>query len=347
MTREECIRQTTKVTNQDGHQQDRFFKAVDDICDIECKPGYLEDPNDPHNCIPCDGFCPKVCISKQITNIASAQELKGCTTINGSLEILLKGGGRAIVRELEESLEHLRVITGYLKVARSFPLISLNFLKNLEQIRGDTLDRDAYSLIVMDNPNLQDLWTFSPGSKRKIDLVHGRIFAHINPLLCYSRLKAVTEYMHTPDMPSKWDDRDVSTMSNGDRAACEMHRLSLSIERKDTFVVATWNDFRPYLDDQRSLLGYLVYYRETNGQNVSIYDGRDACFADDWSVIEVQNTIQLGLQNKTENNTQLITNLKPYTQYAIYVKTYMIAGEKKGAQSDMIYFRMPEGGECP
>lgn len=35
----------------------------------------------------------------------------------------------------------------------------------------------------------------------------------------------------------------------------------------------------------------------------------------------------------------LFTHLKPYTQYAVYVKTYTIASEKKGGQSKIEYFR--------
>lgn len=48
-----------------------------------------------------------------------------------------------------------------------------------------------------------------------------------------------------------------------------------------------------------------------------------------------------------ENNTKLnhiLTQLKPYTQYAFYVKTYTIATEAFGAQSNIQYFRtLPDG----
>lgn len=45
-----------------------------------------------------------------------------------------------IVKELEESLSMIEEITGYLKVVRSFPLVSLNFLRKLHVIRGETLE---------------------------------------------------------------------------------------------------------------------------------------------------------------------------------------------------------------
>lgn len=48
-----------------------------------------------------------------------------------------------IVKELEENLKYLTEISGYLKIARSFPLITLNFLRNLKVIHGNKLERQA------------------------------------------------------------------------------------------------------------------------------------------------------------------------------------------------------------
>lgn len=45
-----------------------------------------------------------------------------------------------IVKELEESLSTIEEITGYLKVVRSFPLVSLTFLRKLHVIKGETLE---------------------------------------------------------------------------------------------------------------------------------------------------------------------------------------------------------------
>lgn len=45
-----------------------------------------------------------------------------------------------IVKELEENLAMIQEINGYLKIVRSYPLVSLNFLKSLKKIRGSSLD---------------------------------------------------------------------------------------------------------------------------------------------------------------------------------------------------------------
>lgn len=45
-----------------------------------------------------------------------------------------------IVSELEKNLDMIEEIDGYIRIVRSFPLMSLNFLKNLKVIRGNVLD---------------------------------------------------------------------------------------------------------------------------------------------------------------------------------------------------------------
>lgn len=46
-----------------------------------------------------------------------------------------------VIKELEESMSLVQEIHGYLKIARSYPLVSLNFLKSLRIIHGDQLDK--------------------------------------------------------------------------------------------------------------------------------------------------------------------------------------------------------------
>lgn len=56
-----------------------------------------------------------------------------------------------------------------------------------------------------------------------------------------------------------------------------------------------------------------------------------------WKTDDVEST------ETTEELVSLITGLKPYTQYAYYVKTYTMASESNGAQSDINYFRTMPG----
>lgn len=52
------------------------------------------------HCTPCAGPCPKVCdygTEKTIDSVTSAQELRGCTVVNGSLVINIRGGSKFCV----------------------------------------------------------------------------------------------------------------------------------------------------------------------------------------------------------------------------------------------------------
>ena len=89
-----------------------------------------------------------------------------------------------------------------------------------------------------------------------------------------------------------------------------------------------------YYEDERSLLGYVLYYMVAPFQNVSLYDGRDACGGDGWKVDDVTN-----FQRNSTRIQLFMSHLKPYTQYAFYIKTYTIASEKRGGQTLIQYFR--------
>ena len=67
-------------------------------------------------------------------------------------------------------------------------------------------------------------------------------------------------------------------------------------------------------------------------KNVTIFDGVDACQSSEWKIDYYEATDEEEFHNST------LSSLKPFTQYALYIKTYTIASERRGAQSDIIYF---------
>ncbi|KAL7855311.1 hypothetical protein SRHO_G00175010 [Serrasalmus rhombeus] len=79
----------------------------------------------------------------------------GCTVLNGSLIIKIRGGNN-IAAELEANLGQLEEITGYLTIRRAYALVSLSFLRKLRLIRGET--QENYSFYALDNQNLRQLW---------------------------------------------------------------------------------------------------------------------------------------------------------------------------------------------
>ncbi|XP_053210076.1 insulin-like peptide receptor isoform X3 [Panonychus citri] len=310
--------------------------TVRNQCLAECPPGYQQKPDDEHACDRCQGACKITCKGNStITNVAAAQSFRGCTVIDGYLDISVTGGVN-IITELEESLQQVRTITGYLKIARSYPLITLNFFKNLETIEGNILDRTNYSLVVIDNPNLQELFPLKDnGTTSKVNISHGKIFFHINPKLCTTKIQQIQRINRIED------DKDISPYSNGDKTACDITTLNLTIASSGhKYAYLQWPNFLKNLTDARSLLGYLVYYREAPGNTtVSVYGGRDACYSNGWNALEVVADEERQRDITVE---YLLTQLEPFTRYATYVKTYTIrtpTAEDRTGQSPIVYFQ--------
>lgn len=328
------------------------YKPFNNSCVTECPAGYMDDEIDGKpTCKKCDGLCLKECSGASVDSIASAQKLRGCTHITGSLEIQIRGG-KNIVKELEDSLSMIEEIDGYLKIVRSFPLISLNFLKNLRMIRGNSLESGKYSLVVLDNQNLQELW-----DKKTVRVMAKnttvKVFFHFNPKLC---LDTIEKFRKNAALP-EFTELEVAPNSNGDKVACNVTKLRTRVTKKTSnAALIQWEAFNHH--DPRSLLGYVVYTIEAPN-NVTMYDGRDACGGDGWRVDDVSavdipdklilpNSTKSGKEQETNYLTHILTQLKPYTQYAFYVKTYTIATERSGAQSDLHYFTtVPDAPSVP
>ncbi|XP_058466137.1 insulin-like receptor isoform X2 [Malaya genurostris] len=306
------------------------FIPHNETCIMECPADHeLQIVNDKRRCKKCDkGACPKRCGGGNIDNIQSAQSLKGCEIIEGSLEIQLRSrGGENIVKELEKFLSSITEIKGYLKVVRSYPLLSLGFLKKLRIIHGTQAKISNSSLYVVENQNLQELFD------RNVTIGEGKLFFYNNPMLCVGKireLKAVNPKIEI-------ENEAQLAANNGDRAACEITELDTSLKSvaAETAIVQ-WAPFTQ-LADIRQLLGYVIYYIEAPFQNVTFFDGRDACNTEGWRLDDIS-------EFNTENYTsRILTQLKPYTQYAYYVKTYTLASEGLGGQSKIKYFTTAPG----
>uniref|UniRef100_A0A1L8DJW7 Tyrosine-protein kinase receptor n=1 Tax=Nyssomyia neivai TaxID=330878 RepID=A0A1L8DJW7_9DIPT len=335
ITKEECLNVTRSIDVRDVSKLYPYI-PFNGTCTLECPTNYYKMDNDTNNrtCIPCNGLCRKTCDAAKIDSISTAQQMRGCTHIAGSLEIqIMNQGGLNIVKELEEFLSNIEEIDGYLKVARSFPLVSLSFLKNLKVIHGKALEYNRNSLIVLDNANLQSLWN----TTSQLRIERGGISFHYNPKLCLYKIEALKNSIAGMAGKDFYQVQDVAKTSNGDKIACNVTKLIVNTTRiGDQGAVIEWEPFQ--LEDDRALLGYVVSYIEAPYRNVSLYDGRDACGTDGWKVDDV------GRENYTQTSISYpLARLEPYTQYAYYVKTYTVATEQMGAQSDIIYFRTRPG----
>lgn len=346
LTDQECISMSKNITRTG---QSMNYKPFHGFCTANCPKDYKEDPNNRHNCIRCDGRCPKECNGGTITTSADAQRLEGCTLIKGPLQIQVSGR-EDVVKELEKNLNLIEEITGYLKVARSSSLKSLNFLKSLKRIgiEEDKLTEGNYALYVLDNRNLEELWDWHNRSSG-LKIEHGKIFFHFNPKLCIDKIRELENYTNL----TQADVKDVSLTSNGDQIACNVSSLELSIVKVGkTYVMIRFTNFLKAKKGQmdfRSLLGYMISYKEVPEGEVNLFDDYDSCAttsANTWTVFDL--FAQESYKSPDDNYiVQVLTNLNSYTRYAIYVKTYTIASEKHGGKSSVIYFRTQPAEPTP
>uniref|UniRef100_A0A672Z951 Tyrosine-protein kinase receptor n=1 Tax=Sphaeramia orbicularis TaxID=375764 RepID=A0A672Z951_9TELE len=327
-----CKREKEHRKNSDCHEyvihNNREINALAFI--------YRNDYSSRLNCTPCAGLCPKVCMGlKTVDSVTAAQDLRGCTVLNGSLIINLRGGNN-IAAELEASLGQLEEITGYLTVRRSYALVSLSFFRKLRVIRGEEQEIGNYSFYALDNQNLRQLWDWS---KHKLTIQQGRMFFHYNSKLCMTEIHKMEEVTGTRDRQVK---NDIASKTNGDQASCEVHVLKFTqIRTMSDKIMVKWEAFWP--PDFRDLLGFMVLYKEAPFQNVTEFDGQDACGSNSWVIADVDPPPRAteGDKEQTEPG-HLILPLKPWTQYAIMVKTQLSASDEhqlNGAKSEIIYVR--------
>ncbi|XP_050401115.2 putative molluscan insulin-related peptide(s) receptor [Patella vulgata] len=295
-------------------------------CVEECPKGFTKnDSSGISECSRCSAHCPKVCTGRVIDSIDSAQTLKGCTTITGPLEIEVDGGSH-IVMELEESLGYVEEVTHYIKVTRSYPILSLHFFKNLKVIRGEKLDQSHYSLNIFDNPNLQEL--FTPEVSKNLKIINGQAKFNFNRKLCFHKIK---EFLKNVGLYKEGSEMADVESTNGDSIPCEVTKINLSvINLTPDFAHLQWEKFKG--QDERKLLSYVVHYREVKSKNINIFQGRDACSESVWKTKEVE-------AEKSGPPQEVLTNLTPWTLYAAYIQTYTIGGASKTAISNVTYFR--------
>ncbi|NXW45145.1 INSRR protein, partial [Nyctiprogne leucopyga] len=309
-------------------------------CLSECPSGYTRNDSSIF-CHKCEGLCPKECKvgTKTIDSTRAAQELGGCTLVEGNLIVNIRRGYN-LASELQSSLGLIETITGFLKIKHSFALVSLSFFKNLKLIRGDSMVDGNYTLYVLDNQNLQQLWDWS---HHVLSIPVGKMYFAFNPKLCLDEIYRMEEVTGTKGRQNK---AEINPRTNGDRASCKTQTLRFisNITESDR-IFLKWERYRP--PEYRDLLSFIVYYKESPFQNISEYVGQDACGAQSWNVLDVEPP----LSSEQAPGVALL-NLRPWTQYAIFVRAITLTtaeeGRNYGAQSEVVYIRtMPAAPTVP
>lgn len=78
-------------------------------------------------------------------------------------------------------------------------------------------------------------------------------------------------------------------------------------------------------------------------QNITEFEGQDGCGSNSWNMVDVELR-----PDKDLDPGVLLSNLKPWTQYAVFVKAITLMVEDKhmpGAKSKVVYIRTSPSGK--
>lgn len=146
-----------------------------------------------------------------------------------------------------------------------------------------------YALSVFENQHLTQLWNFT----EKLKIGSGVVQFHNNPRLCHSTIMQLVDMV---GLRKNITEQDVSRFSNGNKAVCkyftccfgvfsnrcafpgeELEITLKFITVEQEHVVLSWEEFNTSQMDHRMFLGYQLYYRQVDSENVNMFEGRDAC----------------------------------------------------------------------
>lgn len=307
-----------------GAEESKPWFTWNGTCIQTCPRNYERD--DKHGCLECSGTCRKTCSGLSVDSIMAAQTLQHCTHITGNLEIQIHSDSPGLIDELENGLGLIEEIEGNLRVIRSFPLVNLFFFKNLKVIKGKSFNNEKnynYSFRVHDNPNLQELFDWNRPAGRNFTIENnGRIFFHFNPKLC---LKYVEELIQVANI-SDITELEVDKTFDEKMFACNVKNIPLHIRVKTAnsfLVVIEKSDFVNISSLEQDWLRVMVYYKEAPYMNITSHYDDNVCQDDGWRFKDVKlYSAEHGDRIPVDGFYHLVTQLKPYTQYAFYVRTY-------------------------
>ncbi|XP_076053631.1 insulin receptor-like [Oratosquilla oratoria] len=259
-------------------QRNKFLREESRECLDECPAGTrrstrLLQQKEYRVCVTCGPGvrCPKVCVADEVKSISRAQNLRGCTIISGSLTVSITGGEN-VMRELEDSLQDIEEVEGFVKIFRS-NVTSLKFLKSLRKIGGDEHEYGNYSLVVVDNPNLETLWT----EKKRLQIVLGKLFFHFNPRLCLHHIRKLIKAANMTNL----SETDVASASNGDKVTCTVNHLNVSVQSSPMFgTLVVHVSLHGTTRHLSNATGYYIHYKIAPN-NVSLFSNKNPCDDDE------------------------------------------------------------------
>jgi len=276
--------------------------------------------------------CPIICESRStevlIENLNAAKHFRHCEIIQTRLVFQMSHLNDHIYEELEEIFKNVEAISTL--VVRQSNLDSLKFLKNLKRITGEgdfTIVRNVpYSLYILDNKILGDLWFEKPFSEVSLNIT-GRVFINFNPYLC----KDYIDFVRNSSSEIE-DDTDISPLTNA--PSCLVIPMNISVNstaslHKPGKSQANFYWTIPSIPSQHNY-GYYIYYKRSEYKNATrrMRDEHDSCERTSWK-----------LHTMLSSSTNALIEVDAYTQYAYFIKTKVPLTASTRVESDIQYFR--------
>nr|UDM84395.1 insulin-like receptor 2 [Porcellio dilatatus petiti] len=266
------------------------------MCVKECPDSYKPSRSNSSLCSLCSD-CKKTCDGSVVDSVEKAHKLAGCEIINGSLEIRVYG--KRIMQEFSKHLGTIQEVNGYVYIHHSRELKSLKFLENLVRINGNELWQNKYSLVVHDNDDLEELWNTTDTA---LTFAKGLALFYANPKLCSH---TITHLVGQKVWKKSVPDDNIRRVLNGNKRACNINKaLDFTIEplnEKGVLYIAISSD----LGSNPNLLGYNVYYKETEKEALEYYGTERH-----WKRVF-----------QTVPNWEMKLKLNPATRYAIFLES--------------------------
>ncbi|KAK1133274.1 hypothetical protein K0M31_011090 [Melipona bicolor] len=165
---------------------------------------------------------------------------------------------------------------------------------------------------------------------QEIKIENGRLFFHYNPKLCLSTIKQLSVMVNI----TNYTDLEVQPQSNGEKVACDIVNINITVKNLGPdYADLMWDSYEP--PEGHKLLSYLLNYIETENENIT-YEMTACGGTKTWQIVDVD------IPKWNTTVSKHISSLKPYTKYAVYVKTLNARSSKfvePVGQSRIIFFR--------
>ncbi len=292
-----------------------YAQLDDRFCVRECPNGYMSFFNQSIHkilCIECaDTVCKKDCSNKtfHIKSKYDLESIKNCYRVK---RLLIELADEQHQHILNEHMQYIEEISDYLVVNRNRFLTSLNFLKSLKVIKGESLFEKKYALFVHTNSHLRELWSLWPN---KTILINGSVKFFENPNLCFQDIEHL---IFNKARVLNAQNSDISFNYNGYNrvvSCSSKFPIKLILEPRATEVIVRWN---VTISDLRRLNGFILYYSQlSDNQALSDFKNDNRLDQRNWESLYVE----FDENNLKKNRGMIVTfECDPYTKYAVYLK---------------------------